>query len=720
MRRIIMCATLLLGSLAAVVSNPVPAAAALPDAEPISAPLGRVVGAINGAREIVLSSSPLRVYDRLTDESTGGGYLISGDGAVVITAVGPDGASGFRGSITATDRDSGAVDTLTVDVPLDPRLAVPAGWELDDIHDVSEDGNVVVFTVFASGFAGSRLFTWNRATGAVSELDRGLPRSSTNWGARSASIDRTGTWVAFGYANFLAGCSIASPGCEFDIYRVRSNGTNRGAVAVGGKLRHHPKISGDGQTIVWQASYGTDPREVEVWSAASNAIALVPFRTSYLIAQPLTIDANGDRIGVVALSGTSFELGVWQRSTGEQRTYRGAASDQQGDVTGAGFTSDGNHLVFSDSQGHTYLITMAVTVYPNIRSLETLAIPVLPGQAPSGATAVVLNLTATTAAGGGYVTVWPCNQPRPTASSLNMERVGQTVANLVVSGIAPDGTVCVFTNVATNLIVDVQGWFVGSDYTAMNPTRLMDTRKPALSPTGAVKSGAVLILPVAGEQGIPSGTSTVSLNVTVTQAAGTGWITVWPCDQARPNASNVNYSAGQTVANAVISAVAADGSVCFYSASTAHLIVDVQGYLSPTAYVSTNPSRFLDTRFTPGDLPRPKVDGVQTLQTAGRSPVPAGATAAVMNVTATEPARGGWVTVYPCGPVPVASNLNIERVNQTVANLAIGRLSDNGRVCFDVATSTHLIVDVAGYFPAGGGYTPQNPQRIFDSRYLIG
>ena len=62
----------------------------------------------------------------------------------------------------------------------------------------------------------------------------------------------------------------------------------------------------------------------------------------------------------------------------------------------------------------------------------------------------------------------------------------------------------------------------------------------------------------------------------VTPAAG--FITVFPCDSAQPLASNLNFVPGLTVPNAVITKLAADGTVCLYTNAPTHLIVDVNGY----------------------------------------------------------------------------------------------------------------------------------------------
>ena len=82
----------------------------------------------------------------------------------------------------------------------------------------------------------------------------------------------------------------------------------------------------------------------------------------------------------------------------------------------------------------------------------------------------------------------------------------------------------------------------------------------------AVKVQSPLRVKVTGRNGVPGGgVAAVSLNVTVTQPDGAGYVTVWPCASAQPDASNLNYVAGQTVPNAVIAPVDANGEVCFYS-----------------------------------------------------------------------------------------------------------------------------------------------------------
>jgi hypothetical protein len=76
---------------------------------------------------------------------------------------------------------------------------------------------------------------------------------------------------------------------------------------------------------------------------------------------------------------------------------------------------------------------------------------------PQAIRAAVLNITVTGSAGTGFVTVYPCGSPRPVASTLNYGS-GATVANLAVATTSADGKVCIYTQRAVHLIVDLSGY----------------------------------------------------------------------------------------------------------------------------------------------------------------------------------------------------------------------------------------------------------------------
>ncbi len=119
----------------------------------------------------------------------------------------------------------------------------------------------------------------------------------------------------------------------------------------------------------------------------------------------------------------------------------------------------------------------------------------------------------------------------------------------------------------------------GAVFTSIDPVRMLDTR--GRSKVGAIDgSGAALRLQVTGDV-VPTGASAVQMNVTVVDgeaAAVGGFVTVYPCDIARPNTSNLNFVNGQTVPNSATVPLAADGSICFHVYGRAHLLADVVGY----------------------------------------------------------------------------------------------------------------------------------------------
>ena len=212
------------------------------------------------------------------------------------------------------------------------------------------------------------------------------------------------------------------------------------------------------------------------------------------------------------------------------------------------------------------------------------------GGVPSdGARAVTMNVTTADPAAAGYLTVFPCDHPRPTVSNLNFDPSAPAVANLVTVRVPADGQVCFFANQAVDVVADVQGYFApgpGSVFTAVSPVRVMDTRDGTgvdgrrRGPYGA---GEVRRLNLGGTNDIPSDARAVLLNVTVTEATGRGYVTVCPCGLPRPLASNLNFVAGVDRANLVKVRMNADGDVCFFSQTTTQIVVDLNGYYTPLA-----------------------------------------------------------------------------------------------------------------------------------------
>jgi hypothetical protein len=142
--------------------------------------------------------------------------------------------------------------------------------------------------------------------------------------------------------------------------------------------------------------------------------------------------------------------------------------------------------------------------------------------------------------------------------------------------------------------------------------------------------------------------------------------------------------------------------------------------LAPTAYTTQNPSRILDTRDGTGGVPVAPLGpgGIVTLTVAGVGPVPAGATAVVLNVTVTNTTAASFLTVYPAGgSLPLASNLNWT-AGKTLPNLVSVQVGAGGAVTFyNAFGSTDVVADLEGFFSANlNREVALTPARITDTR----
>ena len=123
--------------------------------------------------------------------------------------------------------------------------------------------------------------------------------------------------------------------------------------------------------------------------------------------------------------------------------------------------------VLVDVAGYVPATSDFVSLTP-VRLADTRPTPVAAGQVltvpiagrggvPADAKAVVANVTLVNAAAAGFATVFPCGTV-PDASTANYRGApNEAVANEVIAKLSPTGSICVYTNAAANVLVDVVG-----------------------------------------------------------------------------------------------------------------------------------------------------------------------------------------------------------------------------------------------------------------------
>jgi len=331
---------------------------------------------------------------------------------------------------------------------------------------------------------------------------------------------------------------------------------------------------------------------------------------------------------------------------------------------------------------------------------------------PGDARTVFLNLTAVNTQANGFVTAYACGGTRPTASTFNPV-AGEITQNLVAARVGTDGKVCIYTSSSSDLIADLVGYHPSTAAYMPTPVeRLLETRT---TETGG-QQGYTGTTPVAGQTitldvtqvgalAVPNDASAVFLNVTSTNTTGSGWVTAYPCGAPRPNTSNVNLLAGVVRANLVPVKIGTNGTVCLFVSAGTDLVADLQGYApGSSTFVATVPERVLETRAADGlvSYSGAKPVGGQTVEVKvtgfGTTKIPADAGTVLLNLTVTESAPAGFVTVHACGTGrPLASNINF--TGRTTPNLVAADIGDGGRVCIYTSADTHLVADIVGYFP---------------------
>lgn len=376
--------------------------------------------------------------------------------------------------------------------------------------------------------------------------------------------------------------------------------------------------------------------------------------------------------------------------------------------------ANGRHTVTISRPGYPDLTWSFNVRVPGTAPAEPIV--TVPTGAPAGASAVLANIAMVGAPSPGYTTADRCdsltNGPQSRASGNH--DTSEAVANLAAVGVGSNGTFCIYRQVQTDLIVDIQGWFgpsSGLRFTPTPPDRKLDTRAGQIPAAGSI---------VRVHTGAAAGTQAVLVNLVMADSPAPGYITADRCSQlaaAPQQKASGNHGVGLAVSNLAVVPVDADGSFCIYTQVPSHLVVDLQGAFAPggqLGFTSVSSSRLVDTRETG---PRPAFGNVVRV----RTPAPAGSQAVLVNMAMVDAAAPGYITADRCsrlgsGPQNVASGNH--RQGGAVSNLGVVPVDADGSFCVYTQLPVHIVVDYQGAFSPGGTllFTPSAPTRKLDTR----
>jgi hypothetical protein len=314
------------------------------------------------------------------------------------------------------------------------------------------------------------------------------------------------------------------------------------------------------------------------------------------------------------------------------------------------------------------------------------------GQVPAGTTSVMVNLTAVSACGAGFLTAYPCGAQVPFASNLNVP-IRRTRAAMAAVMLNAQGQLCVYSSITTDVLVDLLGAFgpTGQKLNPIAPERLLDTRNGFGARYKYVGRIGVtpFAVPVAGGGAVPAGATAVLVNVTAVGPDTDGFLSVSACG-ATPGSSNLNFRGGQVLANLAVTALDSAGRACFTSSTKTNLIVDVLGWFGATGLrlQAQTPQRVVDTRNGIGGVVGP-------LPARGTVSTPVANLGMLATVTAVQTPGPGYLTAYPCGPLPNASNLNYAAYD-VIANLAVVPPGQGAKACVMTSAGGQVLIDKAG------------------------
>lgn len=669
----------------------------------ISVQTGNTVGTLVSHNTIYPNSTAYPwAYSWLgTDYATAADFAAAtGQGAGDSTANPLTDSTGFainESAETINSADSDAPGELSTDIDYNPRI---------DDTNVPETGGGST-----GGYdRGALQFTEKLTPGALTYPVTAAPvGGSVTFTAPKVTSDWANATFTYTY-NFGDGTSPVTTASKTYAHAFSKTGAYTVTVAATSNFGTTATVAGFPITIQASVTFGA---QLNVSPIDALGVTALPVITT---AWPITTEALdfGDGTGANLLQGGSDQHTYKVPGTYTVTATLGDAGGDSKSVTTT-FTTAGNDFV---PFGPTRLLDTRSNLGGSSSQLAgngsiKLKIAGL-GGIPAGIKAVDLNLTAVGATGNGYLQAGAGTGDTGTS---NLNYFGSPIfSNGAIVPVAPDGTVTLSnhstrTSSTLSLIADISGYFLrsdtGSQYVALSPLRVLDTRSDLGGDKGRLTVGKTDVLKIAGAPDTPIPTTdvtAVSINLTEVATTGAGFLNAYADGKGRPDTSSVDWQGSTTHA--------------------ADVLVDVTGFFSSvpvnsiaagtTVYVPVAPQRVLDTRQSgslgQGQTQALDMSGVDGTPTANGTSTPS----YVLNTTVTDTQATGYLAAGPnLAALGGTSMLNWAGADQTVANLSFVDANpvfststdiDSDEVYFYYGGSSgqpvsiDVLVDLTGYF----------------------
>ncbi|MFC1439184.1 hypothetical protein ABUW04_13040 [Streptacidiphilus sp. N1-10] len=236
------------------------------------------------------------------------------------------------------------------------------------------------------------------------------------------------------------------------------------------------------------------------------------------------------------------------------------------------------------------------------------------------------------------------------------------------------------------------------------------------------RSAAASTLSVSVTGGDNKGLYDAALNVSVSGSAGA--VSATPTWDGVPSGAVTEAGDGTIVLRQTFSTVGEHKLSLSVTDGVSTVVKTETVLLAGNDYTAYGPTRLLDTRHgTGGPIGPIKPNSMVRVKIDSNGGISATASAAVLNLTVTNPSSAGYITAYPDGGSSSSSNVNFVK-GQTVPNLSVVPVGTSGYVdLYNHSSGTvDLIADIDGYFSqtAASGYTTVAPARLVDTRSGLG